>query len=170
VAGSNPHGDVTRNTQYPTEYRTEKFYPAYFGRTRPAPKGLPSTLGYGGASWDVTLRGSDLQGLGAKGAITKSKVTVVRTGFSTHGMVCIIRGNHLVLYVLPRFIMSLEYGPEILAIVRGTPIFFSSDSFTFHAGKIRTPSMGTAPSPCTFLKCHLTLRFSPLAPPSYTLL
>ena len=87
VAGSNPHPDVTLNTLYPTEYRTEKFYPAYFARTRPAPPGLPSRLGYGGAYWDITLRGTDLQGLGAKEAATKSMVNVIRTGFSTHGMV-----------------------------------------------------------------------------------
>jgi hypothetical protein len=35
----------------------------------------------------VTLRGSDLQGLGAGGAATKSVVNVIRTGFSTHCMV-----------------------------------------------------------------------------------
>ena len=87
MGGSNPHADVTYGTQYPTEYRTEKFYPGYFGRTRPAPKGLPSGLGYGGAIWHVTLRGSDLQGLGAKVAATKSMVNVIRTGFSTHGLV-----------------------------------------------------------------------------------
>ena len=92
IAGSNPHADVTESTPYPTEYRTEKFYPAYFGSTRPAPSGLPSQLGYGGTSWNVTLKGSDLQGLGANGAASESMVTVIRTGFSTHGMVRIKNG------------------------------------------------------------------------------
>jgi hypothetical protein len=73
--------------EYPTEYRTEKFYPWYFAHTRPAPKGLPTKLGYGGNYWSVTLSGADLQGLSALKAAETSMVNVIRTGFSTHTMV-----------------------------------------------------------------------------------
>jgi len=86
IAGSNPHADVTQGTQYPTEERTEKFYPAYYGSTRPAPENLPSQISYGGSYWDIMLKGSDLQGLSGHDAAPKSMVTVIRTGFSTHGI------------------------------------------------------------------------------------
>ncbi|KAF8334888.1 glyoxal oxidase N-terminus-domain-containing protein [Cantharellus anzutake] len=87
IAGSNPNGGVT-DTTFATEYRTEKFYPWYYSNPRPQPiSGLPDRLGYGGNYFDVRVaRGAGLQGLAPVVAAGKTKVVIIRTGFSTHAM------------------------------------------------------------------------------------
>ncbi|KAG8934881.1 hypothetical protein FRC02_009003 [Tulasnella sp. 418] len=86
VAGSSPHPDVVLdNTMYPTEYRVEKFYPWYYAKRRPEPTGVPTTLGYGGDSFDILLSKTDLNEDGAT-ALEQTKVVVIRTGFSTHAV------------------------------------------------------------------------------------
>lgn len=75
---------VLKNTPYPTEYRVEKFYPWYYDSRRPEPQGLPSTLSYGGNYFDVQLSKDDIKD-GAL-ALEKTKVVVIRTGFSTHAI------------------------------------------------------------------------------------
>lgn len=88
TAGSNPNADYiapnTANYPYATEYRAEKFYPDYFNRARPTPSGLPTTLSYGGNYFNVSLKSSDLGKQSS--ALSKSIVSVVRTGYSTHAM------------------------------------------------------------------------------------
>lgn len=66
---------------YFTEYRVERFYPDYYLKPRPQPTGLPTTLGYGGNYFDVTLPASSLN---ETMAIEQTKVVVIRPGFSTH--------------------------------------------------------------------------------------
>jgi len=88
VAGSNPNLDVniSSNVPYPTQYTAEKFYPPYFSAsTRPAPSGMPSKLTYGGSSFDITVPASSYSGSG-NDAATNTKVTVIRGGWTTHGM------------------------------------------------------------------------------------
>jgi hypothetical protein len=87
IAGSNPHPDylVGKGIEYPTEYRTERFYPWYYAHTRPEPQGLLSSIGYGGSYFNVTLSAADLQ-YNATGLITTVKAIILRTGFSTHAM------------------------------------------------------------------------------------
>ncbi|KAF7310005.1 hypothetical protein MIND_00373300 [Mycena indigotica] len=88
VAGSNPNLDVniSKAVQFPTEYRAEKFYPPYFSaKTRPAPQGVPTTLGYGGNAFDVTIPSSSYSGKG-NDAAESCQVNVVRPGWTTHGM------------------------------------------------------------------------------------
>ncbi|EJU01106.1 glyoxal oxidase [Dacryopinax primogenitus] len=84
VAGSNPNPDYTvgAGVKYPTEYRTERFYPWYYSSRRPEPQGLPSNLSYGGEPFDVQLSAQDLQNNG----IVNASVIVIRGGFSTHAM------------------------------------------------------------------------------------
>lgn len=87
IAGSNPNSDVinaTNNATYifKTEYRAEIFYPDYYDAGRPVPTGLPTTLSYGGAAFDVSLPSSSLNGTD----LSTVKVEVIRTGFSTHSM------------------------------------------------------------------------------------
>lgn len=86
VSGSNPNSDynVGPNVPYGTEYRVEIFYPSYYNARRPQPAGLLSKLGYGGDYFDVTLDSDDLGGDVSK--LKKTKVVIVRTGFSTHAM------------------------------------------------------------------------------------
>lgn len=86
VAGSNPNPDYTvgPNVKYPTEYRVERFYPLYYDKRRPQPKGLLNALGYGGRYFDVVLDSDDL--FGNVENVKNATVTVVRTGFSTHSM------------------------------------------------------------------------------------
>jgi len=69
---------------FPTEYRTERFYPSYYTQRRPQPKGLLTQLTYGGAPFDVVLDSDDLSG-DIKNVDT-AKVIVIRPGFSTHNM------------------------------------------------------------------------------------
>lgn len=94
IAGSNPNFDYipyrgfvdekgTRYT-YPTEYRVEMFYPEYYDKPRPQPRGLPSNLTYGGPSFDIQLSASDLRNNAS--LIDTASVVVMRTGYSTHAM------------------------------------------------------------------------------------
>jgi hypothetical protein len=86
VAGSNPSVDVNLTSIFPTEYRSEIFYPPYFGATtRPAPSGVPKTISYGGASFDLTIPASSYSG-SANAAADKTVVALVRGGFTTHAM------------------------------------------------------------------------------------
>lgn len=94
VAGSNPNFDYipyrgfvdekgTRYT-YPTEYRVEMFYPEYYDKPRPKPRGLPSNLTYGGPTFDLQLNASDLNNNAS--LVDTAQVVVMRTGYSTHAM------------------------------------------------------------------------------------
>ncbi|KAF9473141.1 copper radical oxidase [Pholiota conissans] len=86
VSGSNPNADYTSgpDVKYPTEYRTEKFYPSYFNQRRPQPRGLLAQLTYGGPAFDVLLDSDDLFG-DAKNVVNTT-VVVLRPGYSTHSM------------------------------------------------------------------------------------
>ena len=86
VSGSNPNVDVSGpGYKYPTEYRTERFYPSYYNERRPQPRGLLSQLSYGGPAFDVALDSDDL--FGDVQNIAKASVVIIRQGFSTHAMV-----------------------------------------------------------------------------------
>jgi len=86
IAGSNPNVDVNLTTIFPTEYRAEIFYPPYFNAsTRPEPKGAPTTVSYGGASFDLTIPASSYHG-SANAAAGNTTVVLVRGGFTTHAM------------------------------------------------------------------------------------
>ncbi|KAF8334884.1 glyoxal oxidase N-terminus-domain-containing protein, partial [Cantharellus anzutake] len=86
IAGSNPNNDV-QTRLFPTEYRTEKFFPWYYNHARPQPIGaIPGRLSYGGNFFTIRLRGASLQGLTPGVAATRSKAVIIRTGFSTHGV------------------------------------------------------------------------------------
>jgi len=86
IAGSNPNVDVNMTTFFPTTYKAEIFYPAYFSaKSRPAPQGIPQTLSYGGASFDITVPASSYTG-SANDAADKAMVTVIRPGWTTHAM------------------------------------------------------------------------------------
>lgn len=84
VTGSNPNADHTTGVKFSTEYRTEIFYPGYFGKRRPQPKALPTKLTYGGPSFNVQLTSDDL--FGTLENLNKTTAVLIRTGFSTHAM------------------------------------------------------------------------------------
>ncbi|CAA7261864.1 unnamed protein product [Cyclocybe aegerita] len=86
VSGSNPNPDylVGPNVKYPTEYRTELFYPSYYNERRPQPKGLLAKYSYGGQPFDVTLDAEDL--FNDVSNINQTKVVIIRPGFSTHAI------------------------------------------------------------------------------------
>jgi len=86
VSGSNPNPDYTvgPDVQYPTEYRTELWYPPWYNERRPEPAGLLTQYSYGGPSFDVTLDAEDLGGNLEN--VKNAKVVIIRTGFSTHNM------------------------------------------------------------------------------------
>lgn len=86
VAGSNPNVDVNTTTVFPTTYKAEVFYPPYFSASiRPSPSGVPKTISYGGASFDITVPASSYSG-SANDAADNSTVVLMRPGFTTHAM------------------------------------------------------------------------------------
>ncbi|KAJ8514511.1 hypothetical protein ONZ45_g7965 [Pleurotus djamor] len=86
IAGSNPNVDVNKAAHFPTEYRIEIFYPPYFtASTRPVPSGVPKTLSYGGAPFDITIPASSYSG-SANDAAENTTVSIIRPGFTTHAM------------------------------------------------------------------------------------
>ncbi|KAG6855699.1 hypothetical protein H0H87_011890 [Tephrocybe sp. NHM501043] len=86
VSGSNPNSDynVGPTIKYPTEYRTERFYPSYYNERRPQPAGILAQLSYGGSSFTVSLDSEDL--FGDVNNVKDATVVVIRPGFSTHSM------------------------------------------------------------------------------------
>lgn len=78
ISGSNPSPDVTSKQKWKTEYRVERWYPEFYDRERPSNKGLPTSIGYGGSGFSLTMSSAD--------EAKKTKVVVLRTGFSTHAM------------------------------------------------------------------------------------
>jgi hypothetical protein len=88
VSGSNPNPDYTvgADVKYPTEYRTELFYPLYYNQRRPQPQGLLAQYSYGGPNFVVSLSSDDL--FGNVDNVKTAKVVIIRTGFATHAMVC----------------------------------------------------------------------------------
>jgi hypothetical protein len=89
VSGSNPNPDYTvgPGVEYPTEYRTELFYPLYYNERRPQPKGLLGSYTYGGPYFNISLDADDL--FYDLSNINQTKVVIIRPGFSTHAMVCV---------------------------------------------------------------------------------
>jgi hypothetical protein len=86
IAGSNPNVDVNTSTIFPTTYKSERFYPAYFqATTRPVPSGIPKTITYGGPSFDLTIPASGYSGA-ANDAASNATVVLIRPGWTTHGM------------------------------------------------------------------------------------
>ncbi|KAJ3930567.1 MAG: glyoxal oxidase N-terminus-domain-containing protein [Lentinula lateritia] len=86
IAGSNPNVDVNLTTYFPTTYKAEIFYPPYFSSSnRPVPTGIPTTLSYGGAYFDISLPASSYTG-SANDAAANTTVVVVRPGWTTHAL------------------------------------------------------------------------------------
>jgi len=86
IAGSNPNVEVNTTTIYPTTYRAEIFYPPYFPQSRPVlPSDVPSSISYGGSSFDITLSPSAYTGSPNPSA-ESAVVALVRPGFTTHAM------------------------------------------------------------------------------------
>ncbi|KAJ7703199.1 glyoxal oxidase N-terminus-domain-containing protein [Mycena rosella] len=85
-AGSNPNVDVNTTAFFPTQYQAEIFYPPYFSAAvRPVPGGIPSTISYGGSSFDVTIPASSYSG-SANDAAANTTVVLLRPGWTTHAM------------------------------------------------------------------------------------
>ncbi|KAG8896391.1 hypothetical protein FRB99_008918 [Tulasnella sp. 403] len=87
ISGSNPNPDFvspSSGAKYPTRSSVERFFPAYYNKPRPDPQNLPTTLGYGGPAWNITLQASDLGG--SMSNLPTAKVVIIRPGFSTHAM------------------------------------------------------------------------------------
>ncbi|KAG8934033.1 hypothetical protein FRC01_005494 [Tulasnella sp. 417] len=85
ISGSNPNPDVTTTDKWSTEWRVERFYPAYYSEHRPEYSGLPEKLGYGGPYFNLTLASSEL-GTDPASSLGSTKVVLMRFGFSTHAI------------------------------------------------------------------------------------
>lgn len=95
VAGSNMHMDVailppqdqidTKYQAFNTTYAVEQWYPDYYFLERPKPQGLPDVIGYGGDSFNITVDAKYMnQNNAANDMANKTKIFVIRPGFSTH--------------------------------------------------------------------------------------
>ncbi|WVQ64379.1 uncharacterized protein L199_002544 [Kwoniella botswanensis] len=80
ISGSNPNKDVTFE-QWSTSYEVEQWYPLWYNEERPVPSGFPTSLSYGGDSWDLIYTPKN-----ASSDPSNTKVVVIRTGFSTHAI------------------------------------------------------------------------------------
>ncbi|KAI0324825.1 DUF1929-domain-containing protein [Cubamyces sp. BRFM 1775] len=86
IAGSNPNVDVNLTAPFPTTYKAEVFYPSYFSASnRPTFTGAPTTLSYGGNSFDLQVPASAYSGL-ANDAADNTTVILLRGGWTTHAM------------------------------------------------------------------------------------
>lgn len=94
VAGSNPHQDVaidvpkktkSKYQGYNTTYVLEQWYPKYYFEPRPPVNGVPRAIKFGGDSFNVTVPASYM-GKSANDRARKTKIYVIRPGFSTHAM------------------------------------------------------------------------------------
>ncbi|TFK70593.1 copper radical oxidase [Pluteus cervinus] len=84
VSGSNPNADYNLGVPFPTENRTELFYPSYYNQRRPEPQGILSQISYGGPNFDIVLSAEDL--FGNVSHVDSAKVVLIRPGFSTHAI------------------------------------------------------------------------------------
>ena len=94
---------------YPTEYRTELFYPSYFNERRPQPSGILASYTYGGPPFNISLDAQDL--FGNVDNVKTAKVVIIRFGFSTHTMV-----RSVIVSVVKRrayVVFNEEYGPAL---------------------------------------------------------
>ena len=109
VSGSNPNPDYTvgPDVEYPTEYRTELFYPSYYNERRPQPNGLLATYTYGGPYFNIFLDAEDLSN--DLSNVNRTKVVIIRPGFSTH---CMVGCRHASLHMEFSH-ASLEHGPTL---------------------------------------------------------
>jgi hypothetical protein len=82
VFGSNPNADFNNKVKFPTEYRIERLYPSYYNSRRPDPRGVPTSLSYGGLPFNISLSSEDL--FGDVQNLERASVVIMRTGFSTH--------------------------------------------------------------------------------------
>lgn len=73
-------GELIRNDNV---LSVERFYPDYFTAARPTIEILPDVLTYGGNYFDVKISAHDL---GSLSNLDNTKVTIIRTGFSTHAI------------------------------------------------------------------------------------
>ncbi|WFD19975.1 (methyl)glyoxal oxidase [Malassezia caprae] len=95
VAGSNPHMDVailppndqldTKYEAFNTTYVMEKWYPDYYFEERPVPHNLPKVIGYGGDTFNITVPAKYMNpDNNANEMANRTRIFVIRTGFSTH--------------------------------------------------------------------------------------
>jgi hypothetical protein len=80
ISGSNPNKDFTTE-QWRSRTDVEKWYPWYYNSPRPALEGAPSSLSYGGDSFDISL-GADTD----EATVASAKVVLLRGGFNTHAI------------------------------------------------------------------------------------
>ena len=78
ISGSNPNPDFTDDKKWNTEYRVERWYPDFYNKDRPSNRGLPDSFHYGGKGFTIKT--------GSNNDAKKTKVVVLRPGFSTHAM------------------------------------------------------------------------------------
>lgn len=137
VSGSNPNADynVGPNVEYPTEYRTERFYPSYYSSRRPQPQGLPSSISYGGSYFNVSLSKDDL--FGNVNNAQNTTVVLIRPGFSTH---------------------ALSMGQRFVQL-NNTYTGNEDGSATLHVSQMPPNAAILAPGPACELKLHVCFIF-----------
>ena len=79
ISGSNPNKDFT-DQQWRSRTDVEKWYPWYYNEPRPSIANPPTTLSYGGNSFDVPINTTD------ENVVQAAKVVVIRGGFNTHAI------------------------------------------------------------------------------------
>lgn len=79
ISGSNPNADFT-NDQWRSRTDVEKWFPWYYNEPRPTFPSPPTTLSYGGDSFNISLNTTE------EATVASAKVVVIRGGFNTHAI------------------------------------------------------------------------------------
>jgi hypothetical protein len=80
ISGSNPNADFTNN-QWRSRTDVERWYPSYYNSARPTYSGVPTTLSYGGDSFDLVM-----DTFMDEATAQNTKVVIIRGGFNTHAI------------------------------------------------------------------------------------
>ncbi len=80
ISGSNPNKDFTTD-QWRTRTDADKWYPWYYNEPRPTYTGAPTTISYGGSSFDLVL-----PGVTDNSTVQNTQVVLIRGGFNTHAI------------------------------------------------------------------------------------
>ena len=80
ISGSNPNADFT-NEQWRSRTDVERWYPSYYNSARPTYTGAPTTLSYGGDSFDLVM-----DTFMDEPTAQNTKVVIIRGGFNTHAI------------------------------------------------------------------------------------
>jgi hypothetical protein len=109
IGGSNPNADFTNN-QWRSRTDVEKWFPWYYNEVRPILSNPPTTLSYGGETFDISLGN-----ITDEASVASAQLVVIRGGFNTH---------------------AIGFGQKFLQLESSYTIDMNSNSATLHVSQL----------------------------------